>query len=329
MIGAGAVGGIIGGHLTRLGEDVLLVDRSTEHVRAMQRDGLVIDGPLGGYHIPVNAKTPEELAGEFDLVLLAVKAQHTADALEGIPPHLALNGFAASMQNGLATKEIMAKKIGADRAMGAMVKLGATCAGPGHVIHLTEGLFVVGELDGRFTERLEKLRRLLEKVAPTKSTDNLFGWLWTKQTYLCLLNMTTLVGRTLNELFALPGGRELATRAMRECAMVARAEGVRLEAFDFLDPNALIGDGSAEHARTEQDLAVIGQRFGNAMGDTYRDIAIRKVPSEVPFLSGEVVRRGKRLGVSTPVLEKLVEMIAAIERGEIAMSPDNLHKLPA
>ena len=328
VIGAGAIGGIIGGHLARLGENVLLVDRSREHVRAMQRDGLLIDGPPGKYRIPVKAATPEELAGEFDMALLSVKAQHTADALELIPPHLAAPGFAVSMQNGLATKGIMAERIGADRTIGAMVRVGGTVAGPGHVTHLTDGFLVVGELDGRMTERLERLRQLLEKVAPTMATDNLFGWLWAKQTYLCLLNMTSLIGRTLNELLAMPGGKELGTRAMRECAMVARAEGVRLETFDFLNPNALLGDGPVERAQTEQNLATIGRRFGNTMGDTYRDIAVRHVPSEVPFLSGEVVRRGKRLGVPTPVLEKLVNMIAAIERGELTMSPDNLRGLP-
>jgi 2-dehydropantoate 2-reductase len=328
VIGAGAIGGIVGGHLTRLGENVLLVDRSVEHVWAMQRDGLRIDGPLGEYRIRVKSSTPQELAGDFDLVLLAVKAQHTADALELIPPHLAPAGFAVSMQNGLATKGMMAEKISADRAIGAMVRLGGTLAGPGYVTQLNSGFFVVGELDGRMTERLERLRQLLEKVAPTTSSDNLFGWLWAKQTYLCLLNMTTLIGRPLNELLTIPGGKELGTRAMRECAMVARAEGIRLETFDFLDPNALLGDGPSERARTRQDLATIGRRFGNTIGDTYRDIAVRHVPSEVPFLSGEVVRRGKRLGVSTPVLEKLVDLIAAIERGELLMSPDNLRKLP-
>ncbi len=328
IIGAGAIGGIFGGHLTRFGESVLLVDRSMEHVRAMQREGLRIDGPLGEYRVRVKSTTPGELAGEFDLVLLAVKAQHTADALEQIPSHLAPDGFAVSMQNGLATKEMMAERISAARTVGAMVRLGGTLAGPGHVTHLNSGLIVVGELDGRMTERLERLRHLLDKVAPTIGSSNLFGWLWAKQTYLCLLNMATLIGRPLNELLTMPGGKELGTRAMRECAMVARAEGIRLESFDFLDPNALLGDGPAERARTRQDLATIGHRFGNTIGDTYRDIAVRHVPSEIPYLSGEVVRRGKRLGISTPVLEKLVDLIAVIERGELPMSPDNLRKLP-
>ena len=60
------------------------------------------------------------------------------------------------MQNGLATKGMMAERIGSDRAVGAMVRLGGTFVEPGHVTHLTNGLFVVGELDGRMTETLGK-----------------------------------------------------------------------------------------------------------------------------------------------------------------------------
>lgn len=327
VVGAGAIGGVTGGRLTHAGADATLVDRVEPHVRAMQTDGLLIDGYAGELRVPVSAVTPDELQGAFDVVLLAVKSQHTMSALELIDGHLSASGFVVSVQNGLGNKPLLARTLGAERALGAMVRLTSGYQGPGHVRQINQGRFAVGELDGRMSERLDALRQLLDQVAPTVATPNIFGWLWAKETYGVMLKVTVVVGDTVGEVLALPGAAELVVQAMRECAAVARAEGVSLEAFDFLDPNALLGGRPEDHARVEQDLNAMRARFGEIKSGTWRDIAVRHIPTEVPYALGEVVRRGQQTGVPIPILTALFDMLTAIEAGEKSMSRDNLNEL--
>jgi len=329
IIGAGAIGGVTGGYLTHAGADVLLVDRVAAHVTAMRKNGLLIDGAPGELRVPVQAAMPEEVSGIFDIIFLTVKSQHTREALALIPPHLAPDGMVVSLQNGLANKPIIASTIGEDRTVGAMIRLGCGYNGPGHVTHLTRGVIIVGELDGRMTARLEVLRELLAHVAPAESTPNLYGWLWAKETYGCLLGVTATVDATIGEALALPGGETAAIRAMEECVAVAHALGIRLEAFDFLDPNALLADGPRDRARTLRDLATITERFGHTKSGIWRDIVVRRIPTEVAYTHGEVARQGGRVGIPTPVITRTVEMTGAIERGERPMSPGNLRELAA
>jgi 2-dehydropantoate 2-reductase len=327
IIGAGAIGGITGGYLARTGEDVTLVDRVEAHVHAMQANGLLIDGLPGELRVPVKAALPEELVGVYDLVLLAVKSQHTRDALPLVVQHLAPEGIGISLQNGLGNKPLLMEVIGAERTVGAMVRVGGGYQGPGHVRHLTHGLFIVGELDGRMTPRLETIRALLAHVEPTESSDNLYGWLWAKEVYGSFVVMTALVDATFAEVLDLPHGEELAIRAMSECARIARADGVRLERFDFLDPNALFSDTPEDRARTAQDLQAIRERFGEVKSGPWRDIVVRKIPIEVDYTLGEIVRIASRQGTPAPILERINQMMREIAAGERPMSPENIAEL--
>ena len=88
VIGAGAIGGLAGGYMTKAGHDVLLVDRWKEHVDALNDKGMIIDGVRGDLTIPVKAATPDQLSGDLGVVLIATKSQHTLEALQQIVPLL-------------------------------------------------------------------------------------------------------------------------------------------------------------------------------------------------------------------------------------------------
>src|SRR5947209_5835237 len=99
--GAGAIGGTMGAFLARAGHDVTLVDAVTDHVRAIDRDGLRITGPIAEFVQGVPAFTPGEIAGEWDRIILSTKAHHTESALRSAAPHLSADGCIISAQNGL------------------------------------------------------------------------------------------------------------------------------------------------------------------------------------------------------------------------------------
>src|SRR5262245_59674274 len=99
IVGAGAIGGSIGAHLARAGLPVTLCDASVEHVAAINRRGLAIQGWAENFSVKVPAILPDGLRDPLEVVLLAVKAQHTATAMDTIAPLLADDGVVVSLQN--------------------------------------------------------------------------------------------------------------------------------------------------------------------------------------------------------------------------------------
>src|SRR5215212_6732901 len=121
IVGAGAIGGVVGAALMCAGEDVTLVDADVAHREAMRRQGLSIEGGPGagdpGPHpVAVRALAPDALDGQFDVVFLAVKSQHTATALAPAIPHLAADGCVVSLQNGL-NETLIASLVGRERVL--------------------------------------------------------------------------------------------------------------------------------------------------------------------------------------------------------------------
>src|SRR5689334_15732044 len=101
VVGAGAIGGTVGARLARDGHDVLFCDADPEHVAAINRSGLALEGPVEELRVDARAVTPDELPDDLGRVLLAVKAHHTQAAMAAVAPRLADDGFVVSLQNGL------------------------------------------------------------------------------------------------------------------------------------------------------------------------------------------------------------------------------------
>lgn len=195
--GAGAIGGMIGAYLVRAGEDVLFVDCAAYHVAAMRRDGLAIEGPVEQFAVPVRAVTPEALSGRFERVLLCVKAHQTETAKRALLPHLADAGYVASFQNGL-NEPVIGAITGMDRVVGGFINFGADYLAPGRILYGGRGACVVGEMDGRRSERVQALRSALLPFEPAAIvTDDILGCLWDKLGYGVLLFATALTNDSI------------------------------------------------------------------------------------------------------------------------------------
>lgn len=327
VIGAGAIGGAVGGYLTKAGHNVTLVDKVTDHVNEMNRTGLRIEGIRGDIVVPVNARTPDQLEGQIDLLILATKSQHTSDAIGLGSRLLADHGLVIPLQNGLYNVDLVKRAVGSQRTLGAMIRFGCGYRAPGHIQHLTEGFVKIGELDGKRTDRVEAVAEILASAVTTDVTPNVIGWLWTKETYGCLLEMTALVDATITEVLELPGAGDLGRQVMAECVKVAQADGIHLEQFDFLDPLALVDPSPDAQARTARDIAAIKSKFGHTKCGVWRDIVVRKIPTEIQYTGGSVVRKGEAIGCPTPLISRIVQMIGEIESGTRTMDPKNLAEL--
>jgi 2-dehydropantoate 2-reductase len=330
--GAGAIGGITGGALTRAGHDVLLVDAHEAHVAAMRAGGLVVDDPKRAWHVPVKAALPVEVRGPLPLVLLAVKSPATAAALDQVAPLLAGDGTIVSIQNGLNV-ELIARRIGARRTVGCLVNWAADWTAPGRIQFGGSGSFVVGELDGALTPRLHKLAALLAAVMPSGTTTNIWGCLWAKVCYASLLFATALTDETIYDVVEGPPPiQRMLVALVAEAMAVAEASGVRLEAFDEYDP-AWYRDGAGGDAGAVATAMQAVSRFYRAHTKVktgiWRDLAVRKRKTEVDTQPGLVAEKGRALGVPTPLTVRLIQMIHELEEGRRTMAWANLEELAA
>lgn len=332
--GAGAIGGTLGAYLARAGHDVTLVDTAADHVDAINRSGLRITGPVAEFTTPLPAFTPGTLQGTWDTIILATKAQHTAAAARALEPHLAAAGCVVSAQNGLNELEIAAA-VGEARTVGAFVNFGADYLEPGVIFHGGRGCVRVGEAFGdpapTVTPRVLAIRdawRSLDERA--EATANIWGYLWGKEAYGAMLFATALTNDSIADGLARPEYRTLYVALAREILAVALARGVRPEAFDGFDPAAYLPDAPAGAAERSLDGLVAHNRTSaKTHSGIWRDLAVRKRPTEVDAQLGIIVQLGREAGVPAPLTARLVELIHDVERGSRPQSLETLAALAA
>jgi 2-dehydropantoate 2-reductase len=328
--GAGAIGGTMGAYLARAGHDVTMVDTVAEHVAAIDRSGLHITGPIATFTARVPAFTPDTLAGEWDTIILATKAHHTEAATRALLPHLGNSGCVISAQNGLNELTI-SPIVGGERTVGAFVNFGADYMEPGVIHYGGRGAVVVGEMDGRLTPRTTSIHRAwLDFDAQAIVTPNIWGYLWGKEAYGAMLFATALTNESIADALAMPAYRLLYIELAREILAVAAARGVIPEAFDGFDPAAYLPTVAAgAAARSLDDLVTHNRRSAKTHSGIWRDLAVRKRPTEVDAQLGIVVTLGREAGVATPLTARLVELIHDLEKGERPQSLDTLASLAA
>ncbi len=312
--GVGAIGGTLGAYLARAGHDVTLVDRAADHVAAIRDRGLSITGPIATFTTHAPACTPDDVSGEWDTIILATKAHHTAEAAARLAPHLAASGCVVSAQNGLNELTI-ARIVGEPRTVGAFVNFGADYLEPGVIHYGGRGAVVLGELDGRLTPRVEALRAALADFEPAAVvTDNIWGYLWGKEAYGAMLFATALANDSIADALADPACRDLYVALAREVLAVAAARGVRPEAFNGFEPSAFAP--SAPRASADaclDDLVAFNRRSAKSHSGIWRDLAVRKRRTEVDAQIGIIADLGAESGVPTPLIRTLVELIHDIE----------------
>ncbi|MEI6158343.1 MAG: 2-dehydropantoate 2-reductase [Roseococcus sp.] len=328
--GAGAIGGTLGAYLARAGQDVLLVDQVAAHVAATNSHGLSIEGPVESFTQPVRAVTPDQVTGRYRRIILAVKAQDTVAATAALKPFLAEDGFVLSAQNGLNERAIAAE-VGVARTMGCFVNFGADWLAPGRILFGNRAAVVVGEVDGRITERARAMHAMLSIFEPDAVlTDNIWGYLWGKLAYGAMLFGTALDNASMTENFEDLRYFPVWNRLGREVMAVARAEGVTPLGFNGFDPMAFMPEAPESAARASVALLAEFNRYGaKTHSGIWRDLAVRKRRTEVDAQIAIIAEIGATHGVETPAIRRLVELIHEIEDGKRAQSWDALDEVLA
>lgn len=322
----------MGAFLARAGHDVTVVDSVADHVAAINRSGLRITGPIAEFSTALPAFTPDTLRGTWGTIILATKAHHTAAAARELLPHLTPAGCVVSAQNGLNELTI-AEVVGEERTVGAFVNFGADYMEPGVVLYGGRGTVAVGEAfgppDSRLSQRALRIRDTWRDFDERAiATANIFGYLWAKEAYGAMLFATALTNDSIADSLAAPEYRELYIAMAREILAVAKSQGVKPESFDGFDPAAYLPDAPAGAAsRSLDDLVAHNRKSAKTHSGIWRDLAVRKRPTEVDAQLGIIVKLGAEAGVPTPLTARVVTLIQEIERGVRPLARENLQAL--
>ena len=285
-MGSGGVGGYFGAKLQRAGERVTLVARGP-HLDAIKRAGLAIRSASEGDTV-VKPGVVERLEGvdRADAVLFCVKSFDTDDAAARLWSVLGPDTPVLSLQNGVDNEDKIDAKLGAGRAMGGVAQVFATIESPGVIRHHAAGRIIFGELDGRISDRAERLRDAFARAeVPVELSRTIRRALWEKYLLICAVGGTTAVTReTIGAVRGTPATWQLFRRILEEVAALARASGVDL-ADDAVDQIMKFAETipPANRASLAQDV-LPGRRL------------------ELEALHGHAARLGERLGVPTPAI---------------------------
>lgn len=271
-----------------------MAGRWREALEAIAGRGLALDDGQAIRRVPMVALRLEALLPPADLILILVKNHQTAAVADLAVKGLAPDGLVLSLQNGLGHREVL-ERASPGRVACGVATVGARLLSPGHV-RAGPGRLEIGR-DPRLHGRIARSAALLTDAGfGVTLSDDLEASVWRKLAVNCAVNALSAVRRVENgRLLQDPVDRRVLEEAAREVGRVALARGVRLGA----DPAAL-----AIEAAT---------RTGFNRSSMLQDVE-RGAATEIEALNGAVVREARRLGIPTPVNDRLYEQVLALAR---------------
>ncbi|MDL5142250.1 ketopantoate reductase family protein [Bacillus atrophaeus] len=318
VLGAGSLGTIVGAYLAAGGMDVELIDTYQAHVDALNHKGAKVIGTTD-FQAKVKAITPENKSGKYDLVLLLTKQLYNDSVLQELLPFLGADSIVCSLQNGIPEEKV-ASIVGRERTIAGSVEFGATFIEPGvsrlttEYTHFKKYAFQIGELNGEITERIRRIKSMLDLVGGTHISDNLVGTKWSK---LLINNAFSGLSAALNGKYGDILDNEIgivsAVHIADETIKVGHANGVTFAKMGGLDIESL-------ELTSENDLPDRIQTFRAAMESSrllkasmLQDIE-KKRKTEIDYINGVVPRLAEGTGISTPYNDMVVKLVKTAEQ---------------
>ena len=303
VMGTGGVGGYFGARLSQAGCDVRFVARGA-HLQALRTRGLRVESPLGDALLKdIRVSSDPAEFGQADVVLFGVKLWDTAEAARMIRPVIGPDTVVISFQNGVVKDEILRDIVGPEHVVGGVCYIAASIAEPGVIRHTgTLQKLVFGEYDGHETPRVARLREACKAAnVDVEVSPAIARTIWEKFVFLVGLSGTTTLARTsIGPIRSNESSRAFLHDVMDEVVQVANAQGIGLP-HDFAQNRLAFTD-------------TLPATMSSSMhGDLERGGRL-----EVEWLSGDVVRRGRRLGVATPCNRAIADILSIHSAGRSA-----------
>jgi 2-dehydropantoate 2-reductase len=332
VMGAGGIGGIVAATLTEVGSAVTAVSTNAAIRAAVDQAGFrVVDE---GEQRVVRGWVSPAPEGKYDLCILATQPPNVEDAARTALPHLVEGSQVVVLQNGLC-EERVAAIVGPARVIGGIVAWGASMPEAGRYERTAAGGFSLGRLSGELDDDVRRVAELLEAIGPVTLTKNLRGARWSKLALNCAVSaLGTIAGERLGPLVRVRRYRRLALEIMTEAVAVAKAEGIALEKvagtldLDWVALSEADRTATASMSLTAKHalLLAVGLRYRRMRSSMLAAIERGRTPA-IDFLNGEVVMRGARHGIATPVNAAIVEAVWEIAKGNAKSSRELLDRV--
>ncbi|HWQ37729.1 MAG TPA: ketopantoate reductase family protein [Burkholderiales bacterium] len=297
MIGAGAMGGVYGGLLKRAGHDVTLIDPRVDHIERIRREGLIVEGVRGRHVVQIPACTGPEGLAACELAIIFTDANATRDAARTAARVLGPEGCALTLQNGIGNVEALIGELGRPRVIAGVSMNSAANPEPGRVVYTNSGMTSLGELDGRTTERVREVARMLDEAGiPAEIVPDPMTHIWTKFVHNCCINaLAAVTGLRGGEIYRTPEVAALQERIIDEVLAVVARKGIRL---NDPDPRKKI----KEHCRVRYNKPSMLQHVEQGRR------------TEIDALNGALLREAGALGMALPYNEALVAIVKGLEK---------------
>jgi len=291
IMGAGGVGGCLGGLLGKAGNDVWLIARG-EHLEAIRANGLKLVRPDTEFVVQVNATDNPAEVGPVDLVLFTVKTYQNRHVITTLKPLMGHETSVITLQNGVESHEQLGAVLGPSNILPGAYWASSHILSPGVIGEDVPAQISFGEIDDTDSLRSPDIRKVFRDAGiKTEISLDPMQVLWEKFIVLSALAGITSAAQTRpKELLKYPDARTMFCNAMEESLAVGLAKGINL-------PDNLV-QNSLKYIESLPD-------FQNSMHGDYE--AGRA--TELEALSGAVIRLGKQIGVKTPVHEFLYSVL--------------------
>ena len=296
VLGAGAMGLIFGGALSRAGAEVVFFDSRCEVVDAINRHGPRVSGVMGDFTLHCAATTEASDLVQIDMALVLVNAGATATVAAVAERCLRPNGYALTLQNGIGNWEVLAGRLGEGRVLAGSTFNSGAGLGPGKSHHSDLGPSWLGEVDGTDSERAQAVAAMFRTGGlPCEAVDNAVAVIWSKFVLNCAINpVAAATGLRPGEIARDSYAATLLDGILDEALAVVAAEGITLPEPD---PRGHIRD----HCWQRFNKPSMLQHIESGRG------------TEIDALNGALVERARPHRIATPINEAMVRVIKGRE----------------
>lgn len=310
IVGSGAIGRLFGAFLTKGGHEVILVDVDQSVVDALNRSGIGLM-EVGEFNpdtideLPVLAVSDPYAISDCDLVLLTVKSRTTLTAAKSVLHLISESSPIVTLQTGLGNIEILEKLLPPHHIIAAFTFMSATALGNSRVRHGGIGKTYMGELNGDFSPRLEKLCKAFNGCGlMSQMVHRIIGRLWCKVIVYSAINPVSSILRIPNgKLLAQMESVTLMKRLLDEGKRVADASAIDLVYPDLYE---LLFDAC--------------QQSSNNLSSMLQDL-LNDRPTEIAAQNGAICRFAEEKGVATPTQHTMVQLIKLLEKWKLGGNP--------
>jgi 2-dehydropantoate 2-reductase len=308
ILGAGALGTILGAHLARAGHEVVMIARG-ERARTLQRQGLVLNGLSDLKARAQVVDDPRKLLDTHTLII-ATKAIDTAQAIDTLK-HLRLDS-ALSVQNGVLKNELLARAFGYSRVLGAMADFSGELLANGEVKFTRNVCLHLGEEKGGASPRAEELAQLIDQAGVRcQAAPDIRAREWSKFVgWIASFPVAVLTRQITWKYLMDPRSALVIVRIVREAAALAAALGIELIE---MSPLPVPGIVRANDAQAIEIVRGVGQIFLDKSPEhrmSAQQDVLRGSRLEYEETLGYALEKGREAGVPMPTLDNLYRVIA-------------------